>query len=249
MVSQSSTCSFGNEAMSKIGQTAMVLAAGLGTRMRPLSDHTPKPLIKVSGKPIIAYGFDKLREAKVQRSIVNVHYLPQQVIDWCNTFSDPETVISDESNVILDTGGGIANALPLLGNDPFFVLNSDCFWSDEGDPALNRLRSTWNDEKMDCLLLLCDPSQTTGYDGQGDFVIDAEGRLKRQCHDALAYIGAYLVHRRLFKNAPNGKFSMNVLWDEAIKQGRLFGIAHHGHWFHVGTPDAISKAELKLKQV
>lgn len=235
--------------MSRIGEIAMVLAAGLGTRMRPLSDHTPKPLIKVAGKPIIGYGFDKLREAKVKKAVVNVHYLPQQVIEWCNTFSDPETKISNESNVILDTGGGIANALPLLGDDVFFVLNSDCFWSDKDDPALNRLRSTWDDEKMDCLLLLCDPSQTTGYDGEGDFLIEADGKLKRQRQNALAYIGAYLVHPRLFKNAPIGKFSMNVLWDEAIKQGRLFGIAHHGHWFHVGTPDAISKAELKLKQV
>ena len=235
--------------MSKIGNIAMVLAAGLGTRMRPLSDHTPKPLIKVAGKPIISYGFDKLREAKVKQAVVNVHYLPQQVIDWCKTFSDPETKISDESNVILDTGGGIANALPLLGEDVFFVLNSDCFWSDKDDPALNRLRSTWDDAKMDCLLLLCDPAQTTGYDGQGDFVIDADGRLMRQRYSALAYIGAYLVHPRLFKNAPDGKFSMNLLWDVAINEGRLFGIAHHGHWFHVGTPDAISQAESKLKQV
>ncbi len=227
----------------------MVLAAGFGTRMRPLSDHTPKPLIKVADKPIIAYGFDKLREAKVNKVVVNVHYLPQQLIDWCNTFSDPETLISNESNVILDTGGGIAKALPMLGEDAFFVLNSDCFWSDKGESALNRLRSAWNDEKMDCLLLLCDPIQTTGYDGEGDFVIQAEGKLKRQRHNALAYIGVYLVHPRLFKNAPNEKFSMNLLWDEAIKHGRLFGIAHHGHWFHVGTPNAISKAELKLKQV
>jgi N-acetyl-alpha-D-muramate 1-phosphate uridylyltransferase len=235
--------------MSRIGEIAMVLAAGLGIRMRPLSDHTPKPLIKVAGKPIIAYGFDKLREAKVKKAVVNVHYLPQQLVDWCKTFSDPETIISDESDIVLDTGGGIAKALPLFGDNAFFVLNSDCFWSDKGDPALNRLRSTWDDKKMDCLLLLCDPSQTTGYDGEGDFVIEADGKLKRQRHNALAYIGAYLVHPRLFKNAPEGKFSMNVLWDEAIKQGRLFGIAHHGQWFHVGTPDAISKAELKLKQV
>jgi N-acetyl-alpha-D-muramate 1-phosphate uridylyltransferase len=249
MVSQFSPRSLVGEAMSKIGDRAMVLAAGLGTRMKPLSDLTPKPLIKVAGKPIIAYGFDKLREANVKKAVVNVHYLPQQVIDWCQTFSSPETIISDETHVILDTGGGIANALPLLGNDPFFVLNSDCFWSDEGDPALNRLRATWDGEKMDCLLLLCDPAQTTGYDGQGDFVIEADGKLTRQRHNALAYIGAYLVHPRLFKDTPDGKFSMNLLWDMAINQGRLFGIAHHGHWFHVGTPDAIAEAELKLKQV
>lgn len=233
----------------KVGQKAMVLAAGLGTRMRPLTDVIPKPLIKVAGKPIIEYGFDRLREAKVDHVVVNAHYLPDQIIKWCNSFIIPKTIISDETHSVLDTGGGIANALPLLGRDPFFVLNSDCFWIDKGEPALQRLRNFWDDGKMDCLLLVCDPSQTTGYDGDGDFVIAADGKLARQRQNALAYIGAYLVHPRLFKNAPAGKFSMNVLWDEAIMQGRLFGIAHKGHWLHVGTPDAISKAEEKLKQV
>ncbi len=233
----------------KLGQKAMVLAAGLGTRMRPLTDVIPKPLIKVAGKPIIEYGFDRLREINLQTVVVNAHYLPDQIVNWCKSFSNPKTTISDETHAVLDTGGGIANALSLLGDDPFFVLNSDCFWIDKGEPALQRMRDFWNEEKMDCLLLVCDPLQTTGYDGDGDFVIAADGKLSRQRHNALAYIGAYLVHPRIFKNAPKGKFSMNVLWDEAIKQGRLFGIAHEGHWLHVGTPGAIAKAEDKLKQV
>ena len=231
----------------KIGKTAMVLAAGLGTRMRPLTNHIPKPLIEVAGKPIIGFGFDKLREAQVTKAIVNAHYLPEKIIAWCATIQTPETIISDETDLILDTGGGIARALPLLGDDPFFVLNSDCFWIDHGKPALQRLRKNWQPE-MDCLLLLCNPINTTGYDGDGDFVIGQNGKLIRKRQRALAYIGAYLVHPRLFQNAPNGKFSMNLLWDRAIANGTLYGLEHHGHWLHVGTPDAISKAELKLKQ-
>lgn len=231
----------------KIGKTAMVLAAGFGTRMRPLTNHTPKPLIEVAGKPIIGYAFDKLREANVTKAIVNAHYLPEKIIDWCATVQTPETIISDETGTVLDTGGGIARALPLLGDDPFFVLNSDCFWIDHGEPALQRLRKNWREE-MDCLLLLCNPINTTGYDGDGDFVIGQNGKLIRQRNQALAYIGAYLVHPRLFQTALQEKFSMNLLWDSAIANGTLYGLEHQGHWLHVGTPDAISKAELKLKQ-
>jgi N-acetyl-alpha-D-muramate 1-phosphate uridylyltransferase len=231
----------------KIGRTAMVLAAGLGTRMRPLTNHVPKPLIEVAGKPIIAYGFDKLREANVTRAIVNAHYLPEKIVEWCATIQTPVTLISDETDMILDTGGGIARALPMLGEDPFFVLNSDCFWIDHGEPAMQRLRKNWRPE-MDSLLLLCNPTNTTGYDGDGDFVIEPSGRLSRQRNQALAYIGAYLVHPRIFHSAPKGKFSMNLLWDVAIANGTLYGLEHQGHWLHVGTPDAIAKAELKLKQ-
>jgi N-acetyl-alpha-D-muramate 1-phosphate uridylyltransferase len=238
-----------NKSHISVGKIAVVLAAGLGTRMRPLTDTTPKPLIKVAGKPIIEYGFEKLRAAQIEKVVVNAHYLADQIIAWCKTFETPPTLISDESGVILDTGGGIAKALPLLGDEPFFVLNSDCFWLDRGPPALERLRSAWDGETMDCLLLLCEPEQTTGYDGDGDFIIAPDGRLKRARQNALAYIGAYLVHPRLFQSAPVAKFSMNLLWDKAIGEGRLFGIAHQGHWLHVGTPEAISQAEQKLMQV
>ena len=135
-----------------------------------------------------------------------------------------------------------------MGTIPFFVFNSDCFWTEKGTPALQRLSEAWDDTAMDCLLLLCDPGRTTGYDGSGDFVIDPAGRLTRQRHNALAYIGGYIVHPRLFAGVAEGKFSMNILWDRAIAQGRLFGLAHAGHWLHVGTPDAIAKAEAYLKQ-
>ncbi len=221
----------------------MILAAGLGTRMRPLTDHTPKPLLKVANKRIIDYGLDHLNVAGVETAVVNKHYLPDQIEAWAKQISSPKIVISDETDQVLETGGGVKRALPVLGTESFYVLNSDCFWTDHGTPALERLAQSWDNAIMDCLLLLCDPKHTTGYDGSGDFVMDAKGRLKRQTQNGLCFIGAYLVHPRLFENAPAGRFSMNVLWNEAIANQRLFGISHQGHWLHVGTPDAIKAAE------
>jgi len=230
-----------------VGRRAMILAAGLGLRMRPLTDHKPKPLIEVAGKPLIDYGMDRLREAGVQKAVVNGHYLAEQIVSWAKRQVSPEVVYSDERVEILDTGGGIAKALPLLGGEPFFVLNSDSFWVDGKTPALTRLCAAWDDATMDCLLLLCPVDRTVGYDGQGDFSLGKDGRLIRQIGgSALAYIGGYLVHPRLFKDAPLGKFSMNLLWDRAILQGRLHGLAHDGKWFHVGTPAAIGLAEAEL---
>lgn len=238
--------------MTDIGKTAFVLAAGLGVRMRPLTLATPKPLVQVGGKPLIAYAVDKLRDADVSKAVVNVHHLADQLEAWCKTITRPRITISDERNVLLDTGGGIARALPLLGPDPFFVMNSDSFWTDGKVPALERLRRAWRDDDMDCLLLLSDPAHTTGYDGRGDFVIDSEGRLAwaKQFPDrkALTYIGGYLVHPRIFERAPPGAFSMLRLWDKAIEKGRLFGLAHDGHWLHVGTVESIAAAEDYLRK-
>lgn len=224
----------------------MVLAAGFGKRMRPLTDTMPKPLIKISGRPIIDYVFDHLRKADVKRAVVNVHYLPQHLIDWSRSVSDPLITISDETDTILDTGGGIARALPILGHEAFFVMNSDSFWIDRSTPALARLKAAWDPDRMDCLLLLMNPEMTTGYDGTGDFEMAVDGRLKRKSPSsttALAYIGGYLVHPRLFDDSPRSAFSMNVLWDKAIAGGRLFGLEQEGRWLHVGTPEAIAKAE------
>lgn len=235
--------------MSGVGHTAMVLAAGYGQRMRPLTLHRPKPLIEVGGKPLIGYGFERLRQARVKKAVVNVHYLPEQIEAWARTQHDIEIVIADERAQLLDTGGGIANALALLGPDPFFVINSDSFWIDSGMSALERLRSKWNDATMDCLLLLCPLDQTVGYDGKGDFVLKSDGRLlrsKAEPGQPLAYIGGYLVAPRLFAHAPAGSFSMNQLWDRAIAAGRLSGISHTGNWLHVGTPEAIGLAEAAL---
>lgn len=236
--------------MSGVGRAAMVLAAGYGQRMRPLTLDRPKPLIEVNGKPLIGYGFDRLREANVSNAVVNVHYLPGLIEAWTKMQSGIEIVIADERAQILDTGGGIVNALPLLGSDPFFVINSDSFWIDRGTPALERLRSAWIDTAMDCLLLLCPLDQTVGYDGRGDFILKPDGRVQRSKQAAglpLVYIGCYLVSPRLFEGAPQGAFSMNLLWDRAIAQGRLFGLSHTGKWLHVGTPEAIGLAERALK--
>ncbi len=235
----------------RLGETAMVLAAGFGQRMRPLTLTRPKPLVEVAGKALIDYGFERLAAAKVGHAVVNVHYLPDQIEAWAARQKTPRITISDERAEILDTGGGIAHALPLLGEAPFFVINSDSFWVDEGEPALDRLRAAWDDEKMDCLLLLSALGRTVGYDGKGDFVRGADGRLARRSAEPggtpLVYSGAYLVAPRLFADAPQGKFSMNILWDKAIAAGRLFGIEHTGRWLHVGTPEAIPLAEAALK--
>lgn len=233
------------------GERAMVLAAGYGQRMRPLTLTRPKPLIEVAGKALIDYGFERLRAAGVTKAVVNVHYLAEQIEAWAGRQTGPSIEISDERRELLDTGGGIAHALPLLGERPFFVVNSDSFWVDEGEPALDRLRTAWDEGRMDCLLLLSKLERTVGYDGGGDFVRDDTGRLARRSTVPdgvpLVYSGAYLVAPRLFAGAPRGKFSMNLLWDRAIAAGRLFGIAHTGRWLHVGTPEAIPLAEAALK--
>lgn len=230
-----------------IGSHAMILAAGFGVRMRPLTNDRPKPLIEVAGKALIDYGMERLREAGVQKAVVNGHYRAEQILHWSQQQASPEVSFSDEQAEILDTGGGIAKALPLLGHKPFFVINSDSFWLDGKIPALSRLRAAWDDAAMDCLLLLCHVDRTIGYDGQGDFQLGRDGRLTRQQGPgALAYIGGYLVHPRLFAGTVVKSFSMNVLWDKAISEGRLHGIAHSGKWFHVGTPAAVALAEAEL---
>src|SRR5205823_9687059 len=183
------------------------------------------------------------------RAVVNVHYLAEQVEAWVRAQATPEIIISDERGELLDTGGGIVRALAFLGDGPFFVLNSDSFWLDGREPALERLRAAWDDSSMDCLLLLSALDRTIGYCGIGDFIIDASGRLARRHpkHDnAFVYIGGFLVHPRLFRGAPQGKFSMNLLWDKSIAEGRLHGLIHDGHWLHVGTPEAIALAEAAL---
>jgi N-acetyl-alpha-D-muramate 1-phosphate uridylyltransferase len=227
---------------------AMVLAAGLGKRMRPVTDHKPKPLVEVAGKPLIAHGVDRLRSYGVPHIVVNCHYLGEQIIDWAKAQPTPLTV-SDERGELLDTGGGILKAVPLLGEAPFFVLNSDSIWTERGMPALERLAQAWDEKTMDCLLLLCPIAQARGYDGQGDFAIDGEGRLSRAKGDhTFVYIGAYLANPSVFAEAPGVSFSMNVLWDKAMAKGRIHGIVHDGLWLHVGTPDAIAMAEAELSR-
>jgi MurNAc alpha-1-phosphate uridylyltransferase len=231
---------------------AMVLAAGLGLRMQPLTAKVPKPLIEVAGKPLIEYAFDRLRKAGVALAVVNVHYLADQIERWAERQSAPAIIISDERGELLDTGGGIARALPYLGRQAFFVINSDSFWIEGRIPALARLDAMWDEQKMDSLLLLCPTGSAIGYEGRGDFDLDAGGRLLRRPPNGSApyvYAGCYLVAPQLFRAAPEGKFSMNTLWDQAAARGRLHGIVHDDRWIHVGSPSSIAEAERVMQQV
>jgi len=234
-----------------VGRRAMILAAGLGLRMRPLTETTPKPLVKVAGKPLIAHALDRLTAAGVEQVVVNIHHLPEQVEAWARAQPTP-VVISDERDRLLDTGGGVAKALPLLGDEPFFVLNSDSAWIEGARPALERMREAWRPADMDGLLLVSPTAQTVGYCGQGDFHLDPQGRLARRASGQVApfvFAGCHLAAPQLFAGAPEGPFSMNLLWDRALATGRLYGIRHDGVWLHVGTPDAIPPAERAFSEM
>lgn len=229
-----------------VGRRAMILAAGLGTRMRPLTETVPKPLIELAGRPLIDHALDRLKTAGVEQVVVNVHYLPEQIEAWAKTQAGPRIVISDERACLLETGGGVGKALGLLGDDPFFVLNSDSLWIEGATPALARMRQAWRGGDMDGLLLVSPTAHTVGYCGPGDFHLDPEGRLTRRAPGQVApfvFAGCHLATPRLFADAPQGPFSMNVLWDRALTAGRLYGIRHDGVWLHVGTPDAVEPAE------
>lgn len=224
---------------------AMVLAAGLGTRMRPLTDTTPKPMIKVAEKPLIDWALERLVDAGVEHAVVNLHYLGDQIQTHLKNSTRPKVSFKTEDPV-LETGGGLENALDVLGDDPFFACNSDGLWLDGPLNALSRLAQMWNDDAMDAVLLLHDPQQALGYDGEGDFALDATGRLSRRTDDddqAYVFTGVQLLHPRLFKDAPGGAYSLNVLYDRALAQGRLYGLVHDGQWFHVGTPEARDETE------
>ncbi|MBL4615602.1 MAG: nucleotidyltransferase family protein [Magnetovibrio sp.] len=224
---------------------AMVLAAGLGTRMRPLSDSRPKPMIDVAGKPLIDWALDRLKGAGVARVVVNLHYLGDQIKAHLQHRSAPSIRFKSE-HPVLETGGGIENALDELGAEPFFACNSDGLWLDGPINALTRLAQMWDDHAMDGILLLHDPKHALGYDGDGDFTLDKHGQLtRRQDGDDQAFVftGVQLLHPRLFKEAPGGAYSLNILYNRALAAGRLYGLVHDGQWFHVGTPEARDQTE------
>ena len=233
-------------------ETAMVMAAGLGTRMRPLTDHMPKPLVKVAGKPLIEYAFDKLRMAGVKSAVVNVHYLPEQVEAYVAEFiTDLDVTISDERALLLETGGGLVQALPLIGGDPFFCINSDAIWTDGEMDGLTRLAEGWDGEVMDGLLLLVPRERAFSHRGDGDFSIDGKGRPVRRGTAANApfvYTGIQLLSRAFLNDAPSGPFSTNILWDRSIAKGRLFALEHQGDWFDIGSPAAIVPTEEALRR-
>jgi MurNAc alpha-1-phosphate uridylyltransferase len=223
----------------------MVLAAGLGTRMRPITDTIPKPLVKISGRTLLDRGLDSLAAADVARAVVNVHYFPQQIVDHLAGRRSPEIVISDESEGLLDSAGGIVKALPRLGEQPFYVLNADTFWIDRREPNLKRMALAWDGARMDILLMLAALEQATGHTGGTDFLVGADGVLRRAAGDpaGLIYAGAAIVHPRIFAGAPAGPSSLNRYFDSAITSGRLHGLQMQGSWITVGTPDAIPLAE------
>lgn len=228
--------------------TAMVMAAGLGKRMRPLTASQPKPLVRVAGKALIDYSLDHLADAGVARAVVNVHYLADALEAHLAKRKAPAIVISDERDLLLETGGGMVKAGPLLP-DPFFCLNSDNIWLDGPRNAFVELSNRWNPEEMDALLLLVSHARAHNYTGKGDFHLDPLGRISRRRSGRIApfiYTGIQIVSHRLLRDAPEGPFGTMQLWQRAIAEGRLYGISHTGLWFEVGDPGAIAPTEAWL---
>jgi N-acetyl-alpha-D-muramate 1-phosphate uridylyltransferase len=227
----------------------MVLAAGLGQRMRPLTDTIPKPLVALAGRTLIDHVLDRLDNAGITRTVVNVHYLADKLEAHLKPRTKPEIVISDERGVLLDTGGGVVRALPKLGNAPFVIHNSDSVWIEGLGNNLERLIAAYDAKRMDSLMLLAPSSTSIGYDGAGDFNMDADGQLSRVAEGRIApfvFTGVSIAHPRMFADAPEGRFSLNVPWNRAIDNGRLFGLRLDGIWMHVGTPETVGEAEAAL---
>lgn len=230
--------------------TAMVMAAGLGKRMRPLTDTRPKPLVELAGKALIDHVLDRLRAAGVTKLVVNVHYLPDALeAHLACRATGFDLSISDERELLLETGGGMVKAQRMIADDPFLVVNSDNYWIDGPTDALRLLASHWDAERMDALLLLVPHARAGNHRGQGDFHLAADGTLRRRGKDRVApfvYTGIQIVAKRLLRDAPKGPFSTNILWDRAITEGRCFGAVHQGQWFDVGTPQSIAATEAAL---
>ncbi len=231
----------------------MIMAAGLGTRMRPLTDDRPKPMVIVGGKPLIDHAIDRLIAAGVNVIVVNVHYRAEMLINHLKRRSDGTKIhISEETDELLGTGGGVVKALPYFEGQPFFIHNSDSIWIEGFGHALDRMIERWDLGSMDALLLMASLVSTIGYEGAGDFMMDADGRLSRvpeQRVSPFAFPGVQIVHPRLFDSAPKGAFSTNIVWDRAIAKGRLFGIRLDGTWMHIGTAEALHEAEAFLAGV
>jgi MurNAc alpha-1-phosphate uridylyltransferase len=226
--------------------TAMVFAAGMGTRMRPISNSIPKPLIEVGGKALIDHVLDEFAAEGVERAIVNVHYLPAMIESHLQARRAPRIVISDEREKLLDQGGGIKKVLPLLGDDPFFVVNTDAFWIEGPSSNLRRLAQAWNPEIMDVLLLLASTTKSVGVDWPGDFTMDPDGRLTRRNESEVApfvYAGIGIMKPQTFANEASDAFRLAPFFFDAAQRGRLFGVRLEGLWLHVGTPEAIKDAE------
>lgn len=230
--------------------TAMVLAAGLGKRMRPLTATRPKPLVEVAGRTLLDRALDHLRTAGIPRAVVNAHYFADQIV--AHLKGQPaglDLQLSDERDVLLETGGGVTKALPLIDCDPFYVVNSDNLWVDGSIDTLRQLAQRWDPAEMDVLLLLVPLARATGYDGRGDFHMDPAGQVRKRGEHRIApyvFSGVQLLSKSLFAGEPVEPFSMWRVWDRAFAAGRVFGLVHQGLWFHVGTPQAVTETEALL---
>jgi MurNAc alpha-1-phosphate uridylyltransferase len=232
-----------------IPRSAMVLAAGLGLRMRPLTDTMPKPLVPVAGKPLLDHVLDRLADIGVERAVVNIHYLGEQIEQHLKSRTKPAITLSDERGLLLGTGGGVVKALPALGDAPFFHVNSDTLWIDGVKPNLTRLAEGFDPATMDALLLLASTTGSIGYTGRGDFAMLPDGRLKKRGEREVApfvYAGAAILSPAMFRDAPQGEFSLTALFDRAAEKERLFGLRLEGVWMHVGTPEAVAAADAAL---
>jgi len=230
-------------------ETAMVLAAGLGQRMRPLANGLPKPLVRLRGRPLIDHVLDRIGEVGVARAVINVHYCAEQIVSHVAPRRRPVITVSDESAFLLDTGGGVRAALPYLGAAPFVIHNSDSVWIDRDNSNLHRLFAAWDGLRMDSLMLLAPTATSIGYAGAGDFSLDTGGRIERRIGDSrvpFVFTGVSVAHPRLFADSPEGAFSLNLLWDRAIAAGRLFGVVLDGAWMHIGDPATLGEAERLL---
>jgi len=229
-----------------VPRCAMILAAGLGTRMRPLTDTMPKPLVPVGGKPLIDHVLDRLAAAGVETAVVNVHHFADQIEQHLKPRRAPKIVISDERDAVLGTGGGVVKALRLLGPAPFFHVNSDTLWIDGVKSNLERIAEAFDPARMDALMLLAPTATSVGYTGRGDFTMAADGKLRRRPEREVVpfvYAGIAVLAPALFRDAPSGAFALTALFDRAIEHERLFGLRLEGVWMHVGTPDAVAAAE------
>jgi MurNAc alpha-1-phosphate uridylyltransferase len=227
--------------------TAMILAAGRGERMRPLTDAVPKPMIPIAGRSMLDRSMDRLIAHGVRTIVVNVHHLGEQIA----THLDGRARILREDR-LLETGGSVQNALPLLGKGPYFILNGDGLWRDGSQPMLSRMEAAWDPARMDALLLLHPIDKVIGREAKdrGDYFLEADGRARRRGEAASApylFASVSICDSRLLRDAPDGPFSLVKLWDRAQAEGRLFGVVHDGDWFHVGTPQALADAEAMLR--
>jgi MurNAc alpha-1-phosphate uridylyltransferase len=229
---------------------AMLLAAGYGTRLKPLTNHTPKPLVPVASRPMIEYALDKLHAYGIEEVVINVSHLKQQLTDYFAAEKNLRVIISEEAEP-LETGGGLKQAAPFLGDEPVFAINSDILWTDDGETALNRLAQHWDDAKMDFLLLAQSKAQAVGHDkGEDHLFIKPENTLGWSATDAPYIIsGIGIFHPRVLRDAPDGKFSVKVLWLRALAQNRLFCLPHHGRWFQTGTITDIRRTEEELQRI